>query len=274
MTTKSKIISGLIAIACLNSSCTQKDGTDKEQGYQSSVENQKKSDTENKSIKEIQLVHGENKPDFEEATLSLVGNVKDYPDDGKTELQFKVEHYELMDMTPNPDSLASSNKGQHIHAIIDNQPYTAHYNKKVELELEEGWHLGLFFLSKSYHESIKNGKAHVLVQFGSGKKFKKKAYDLTQPMLFYSRPKGEYEKKDADKILLDFFILNTQLKLEGPHIKLTVNDEEEFDIYEWKPYYLTGLPQGKNKIEMKLVDAEGKLIPSPANHIIREITIK
>ena len=51
----------------------------------------------------------------------------------------------------------------------------------------------LAFLSRSYHESVKNPNAFFLTQIGEGEKI-----DLTKEFLFYSRPKGVYKGKDSE----------------------------------------------------------------------------
>ena len=41
-------------------------------------------------------------------------------------------------------------------------------------------------------------------------------------MLFYSRPKAEYAGKDAKIILLDFYLVNTELSKDGNKVKAYV----------------------------------------------------
>nr|MBA3601570.1 hypothetical protein [Acidobacteriota bacterium] len=58
--------------------------------------------------------------------------------------------------------------GNHIHVILDNQPYEAYYNLDREFELRnvaDGEHTLRFFPSRPWHESYKNDGAFQLVKF-------------------------------------------------------------------------------------------------------------
>ena len=50
--------------------------------------------------------------------------------------------------------------------------------------------------------------------------------DLNSEFLFYSRPKGTYKGKDTEKLLLDFYLINTTISPEGNKVKATINDTE------------------------------------------------
>ena len=58
--------------------------------------------------------------------------------------------------------------GNHIHVILDNQPYEAYYNLDTEFELRnvaDGEHTLQFFPSRPWHESYKNTGAFQMVKF-------------------------------------------------------------------------------------------------------------
>ena len=125
----------------------------------------------------------------------------------------------------------------------------------------------LAFLSRSFHESVKNSNAYVLTQTGNEK------IDLTDEFLFYSRPKGTYKGVDTEKLLLDFYLVNTNLSSTGNKVKATIQDTE-FIIEEWAPYYIEGLPKGEIKIKLELIDASGNLIDSPFNLSNRTVILE
>ena len=131
---------------------------------------------------------------------------------GKIKFTYDIENYILGQQTEGAgtNGLANSGDGQHIHVIINNQPYMAKYKPELEQELDEGNYVVLSFLSRSFHESLKNPKAHTIRQFKVGNS-DAPGVDLTKPLMFYSRPKGTYEGDDAKKILLDFFLVNVDL---------------------------------------------------------------
>ena len=55
----------------------------------------------------------------------------------EVEFNFAVDNYQLGAQTdsPNAKKLANSGKGQHIHFIINNQPYSAHYESKFKKKI-------------------------------------------------------------------------------------------------------------------------------------------
>ena len=154
------------------------------------------------------------------------------------------------------NDLANSAKGQHIHFIVNNGPYSAHYNQDFSADVNDG-DVVLAFLSRSYHESVKNPNAYFLTQFGENQ-----SYDLTNEFLFYSRPKGTYKGNDTKKLLLDFYLVNTDISPTGNKVKATINDVV-FLIDEWTPYYIEGLPLGEISIKLELVNNDGVLIETP-----------
>jgi hypothetical protein len=67
-----------------------------------------------------------------------------------------------------PHKDPATGKGNHIHVILDNQPYEAYYelNQPFELRnLAEGKHTLRVFPSRPWHESFKNAEAFQLVTF-------------------------------------------------------------------------------------------------------------
>ena len=213
--------------------------------------------------------------EFPNASLELIS-----PQDGDMNLdqdlhfKFSVKDYELGVQTEKArDNLANSGKGQHIHLIIDNNPYSAHYEPEFDKEIEPGLHYAIAFLSRSYHESIKNGNSAEVFQFVVGEDPGAKMYDLNKPMLFYSRPKGTYSGEDAKKILLDFYLHNAELNTNGYHVRATINGKTEFVFERWRPYIVEGLPMGKNTIKLELIDSNGNPV-GDINSITREFTLE
>lgn len=145
--------------------------------------------------------------------------------------------------------------GNHIHVILDNQPYEAYYNidgRPFELRnVADGEHTLRVFASRPWHESYKNEGSFAMVKFTvkngnantnqpattntgqqmsnansnanasatpEGKAMQSStagAVDAAKPLLTYSRPKGEYKGTDADSIMIDFWLDNAQLTGDG-----------------------------------------------------------
>ena len=204
-------------------------------------------------------------PEYVNAKLSLKEPI--ITEDGY-EFSFDVVNYELgMQTLKNFDyQLANSEKGQHIHFIVNNDPYSAHYEEKFSKKFEGDSNLILAFLSRSYHESVKNKNAFVLTQLGEQK------IDLNNEFLFYSRPKGTYKGPATEKLLLDFYLINTQISADGNKVRATIQDKE-FMIDEWVPYYIEGLAKGEVKVKLELIDAFGNFIDTPFNPSERTVIL-
>ncbi len=188
------------------------------------------------------------------------------PDDSlvfeQIQLRFRVEDYQLGIRTPGERAkiLANSQKGQHIHLIVDERPYMAKYDKEFALELEPGKHTILAFLSRSFHESIKNPEAFELREVVVGESGEALSSTISEPGIFFSRPKGKYVVDDVENtpILLDFYLANVDLG-RGSRVKAII-DDNEFVLPEWKPYFIYGLDEGEHTISLELINTKGERI--------------
>lgn len=198
------------------------------------------------------------------------------PQAGEVDFAFEVGDYELGAQTEKNGmaaNLANSGNGQHIHFIVDNDPYSAHYEPEFKKEMTAGTHYVVAFLSRSYHESVKNANSFVAKKIVVGEAGDDMGVDLEQPTMIYSRPKGEYAGADTENLMLDFFLLNTTLSETGNKVRATINGQE-FMITEWAPYIIKGLPKGEATIKLELLDADGNLIPGGFNEVTRTVTLK
>jgi len=228
------------------------------------------------ATKKIELEKLINSPLYSDAVLELKEPDSTTTLDQETvDFNFEVKNYALGAQTESPNAklLANSQKGQHIHFILNNQPYSAHYTQNFKKEIPNGVHHLVAFLSRSYHESVKNEKSVILKKLVVGSNTKDTiGLDMEAATLIYSRPKGSYSGKDTQQILLDFFVLNTSISEEGNKVRVNINGEE-FLVTEWVPYIIKGLPIGQTTIELTLIDAQGNLIPGPFNKVKRTITL-
>jgi hypothetical protein len=202
--------------------------------------------------------------------------------------------------------------GNHIHVILDNQPYEAYYNLDQEFELRnvaDGEHTLRFFPSRPWHESYKNDGAFQMVRFTvknggadaskpvttnanqtmsnastaaptpEGKDMQTStagAVDAAKPLLTYSRPKGEYKGADADAIMIDFWLSNAKLQGDGGEyrVRYSVDGGEAKFIDKWQPIWLSGWTNGKHSVKVGLVDKAGNLVDNGGyNSTTREITV-
>ena len=229
------------------------------------------------SLSQITIEPLMDSPAFSDANLSLTAPSGDQFSKNTIDFEFEVKNYELGAQTDKNDitkTLANSDKGQHIHFIVDNNPYSAHYESDFSKEFSKGTHHIVAFLSRSYHESVKNKNSFVAktIEVGSSSQ-RESNVDLNKPTLIYSRPKGEYSGKDTENLMLDFFLLNTELSENGNYVKATINGKS-FEITKWQPYSIKGLPKGQVQIRLELLDADGKPIEGDYNDVTRSVTLK
>ena len=214
----------------------------------------------------ISITEVEGSPEYSNSVLKMNEPISI---DGGYKFSFNVNQYELgMQTLKDFDyQLANSAKGQHIHFIVNNGPYSAHYEDNFMKNLEKENNIILAFLSRSYHESVKNINAFILTQLGENK------IDLNSEFLFYSRPKGTYNGKDTEKLLLDFYLVNTDISKDGNKVRATI-EGTEFIIDEWAPFYIEGLPKGEINIKLELIDSSGSLIETPFNPSVRKVILE
>ena len=203
--------------------------------------------------------------------------------------------------------------GNHIHVILDNQPYEAYYNLDQEFELKnvaDGDHTLRVFPSRPWHESYKNDGAFQMVKFSvknggaesdkpattksgeqmsntntakptpEGKEMKESTagdVDPKKPLLTYSRPKGEYKGADGAEIMIDFWLLNAKLVGDGGEyrVRYTIDQEDtpKF-IDKWEPIWISRWKDGKHTIKLELTDKDGNLVDNGGyNATTREFNI-
>lgn len=273
MRTKTLVL-GLLAVAGLSVSSCQNQ-TEKAEEVES-----RPTGNEAATGGPITLTNFTQSPDFPDAQLSL-GNTTATPagDSVKVSFAFNVKNYELKAQTSDAGSKQCNNSkdGQHIHFIIDNKPYVALYEPKHEITVAKNTeHYVLCFLSRSYHESLKQKGASLLFHFKVDEKGKLQKMDEPKtPMVFYSRPKGDYLGKDTENVLFDFYVWNGTL---GNDLKVKADitsggKDTSIIVSDWKPYTLKNLAMGKNTIRLSMVDAKGNKVDGPNTEVSRDFNL-
>ncbi len=218
-------------------------------------------------------------PEANKYTVTPFSKSEAYPDANISNMQYKDGQfnfdvtgtaYKLGMQTPDAGAkmCANSAKGQHIHLIVDNKPYSAQYTSEFDYDIGDGEHTLMAFLSRSYHESIKTNQAHIFKKITVKDKNIMSANNISEPMVTYSRPKGTYVGADTKKVMLDFYVSNAELGVGGYMIDVNINGESH-KIDKWQPYYIEGMPMGENKITLSLMKGE-KLI----NKVTRMFELK
>lgn len=225
-------------------------------------------------------------PEFPDAKIGL-GSVKAEKvgkDSVKVSFAFDVKNYELKMQTADSATKQCNNsaQGQHIHFILDNKPYKALYEPKNEVTLANGTeHYLMAFLSRSYHESIKTAGAALVYHFRISADGKLEKLDEPKtPMVFYSRPKGDYMGKDTTNVLLDYYVWNAGLAPDGFKVNATIltekggmTDSTKFTFDKWESKFINNLPLGKNQVILTLTDKDGIPVEGPCTNVVREFTL-
>lgn len=241
------------------------------------VSTEKKNETVQEKPKDdnpITITKAPASPAYEDAVLTLVEPYSEKASaDDSIDFDFSLTAYELGIQTPDAAErgIANSGKGQHIHLIVNNGPYSAHYEPSFKKKMEPGNYTILAFFSRSYHESVKNTNAFITKQLTVGD-VEPVNVDFSAQHLFYSRPKGTYKGADTKKLMLDFYLLNSPLSKDGNKVKATINGKE-FIIDEWAPYYIENAPLGELTVSLELIDKDGNYVEGPFNKVTRKVTL-
>jgi hypothetical protein len=244
----------------------------------------------------VDLMKARGEQDEAKPTIRIVSPAKDAVIEGsKVEVKLDLSG-DLKGYMPHKDP--ATGKGNHVHVILDNQPYEAYYELGQPFELRNviaGKHTLRVFPSRPWHESYKNDGAFQIVTFtvkGGGDASKPTTtntgqtvannnsspasttpregkdmaattageVDATKPLLTYSRPKGEYKAEDADPIMIDFWLTGAKLQGDGGEyrVRYIVDDDEPKFIDKWEPIWLAGWINGKHTVRLELLDKDGK----------------
>jgi hypothetical protein len=244
----------------------------------------------------LELMKARGEQDEAKPVLKIVSPGKDAVINGsKVEVKLDLSG-DLKGYVPHKDP--ATGKGNHIHVILDNQPYEAYYELGQPFELRNviaGKHTLRVFPSRPWHESYKNDGAFQMVTFtvkGGGDASKPTTtnsgqtmannnsspttapsregkdvaastageVDPAKPLLTYSRPKGEYKDADADPIMIDFWLTGAKLKGDGGEyrVRYIVDDDEPRFIDKWEPIWLSGWINGKHTVRLELLDKDGR----------------
>ncbi|MCC6186090.1 MAG: hypothetical protein IT256_02945 [Chitinophagaceae bacterium] len=268
----------LIVLTIGSSSC-QQNGT----SHASEINDTVESASIDPSREPISLIPVVGSPEFLNAALTLrsANAIEIGKDSIKIDFAFDVKNYNLKNQTSDAGNKQCNNsdKGQHIHFIMDNAPYVALYEPKYSLSLpKNSEHYLMCFLSRSYHESIKTKGAAFVYHFRIDEQGKMiKLDEPTTPMVFYSRPKGAYLGDDSTNLLLDYYVWNGTLG-NDLKVKASIKNEnngqsKELSMDSWQAMFIQHLGTGKSSISLSLTDKDGNAVAGPMTSVTREFQV-
>jgi hypothetical protein len=221
-------------------------------------------------------------PEYPNARLSFAAPEAGarVPEGEAVEVRFSVTGFDLTAPTPGGEErgIARSTRGQHLHLVVNDRPYEAIYDLDEPFELEDlpaGTHVLRAFPGRDWHEAVKTpgALAQRLVVVGEDEPALP-ALEEWGPTVIYSRPQGLYEGQEADSVLVDFYLSNVRLSSDGHRVRLTLNGEQVFEVTEWAPYLLLGLPEGEHTLRLELLDPHGVPVHAPFHPVERSFEVR
>lgn len=198
--------------------------------------------------------------------------------EGKFVFRFSVKNYPLSCDSKDETTIHTEEnpEGNHIHFILDGKPYRDVFDTMFEARLTSGEHTVLAFLSDANHISLKNKSANFIAHFRTGDiKLMNRPMDMEKPMIYYNTPKEHYQvNEDKLNVVLDYFLMNTDISKEGNYVRATLDDVSSFNLYSWNPYVISGLGEGKHSLRIELRNKDNMLLPGPNTFVEREFTIQ
>ena len=192
---------------------------------------------------------------------------------GDVQVQLTVRNWPL---APDP--------GNHVHIIVDDEPYIAVRNVTEALnlnalvrdnlhhELAPGTHVLRVFPSRGHHESVKEPGAFAVAVFHYQERTPDFELNARAPMLTYSRPKGC--NVAGARVLLDFYLTNVRsLAADGTRVHYVIDEDVTGDITAWTPHYIENFAEGEHTIRLQLVGADGEVLPGRFNDTTRTIRV-
>lgn len=210
-----------------------------------------------------------------------------------TWIQFRIDGFALgaASQFERASEIVVSKMGQTVHVIIDNEPYIAinepavdpfdrstnfydmSYKFQLPYNLSEGVHTIRMFPARSYGESLKGDNTFAAMKFYVGTNRDSKEIDLSAPYITYNEPSPSMPLKAGTPVLLDFYVNNTELSVDGYKVRLSVDGTVDRVLTLWSPYYIYGLSKGRHTIRLELLDSDNKLVPGIFNDVEQTITI-
>lgn len=250
------------------------------------------------NLKEIQVVPVDPTPDPNQVETRIL-----FPKNGELRTSSPIKGQIRLDGIalgvdtedlPRRHEVWNDPEGQSLHIFVDNQPYFSvneafidalddvenYFDQRADFEipfkLQPGMHVIRTFPCRSYNESVKSDGAFTASVFYYQEKKDNSQIDLSAPYLTYNEPQGEYDydKKNPQPILLDFFVTNCALSKDGFKVRLTIDNDNQRVLTSWQPYYIYGLKKGMHRIRLQLLNPQNRPVSGLFNDVQRTIVIR
>lgn len=136
--------------------------------------------------------------------------------------------------------------------------------RKLKVDFQKGKVMVSIIALNAFNESIKmpGAMAVEVLDYENppvpNKTFSEK---LKMPYIHYIQPLGKFKYKEP--ILLDFYLVNTEIAPAGNKVELYVDGRLITRLSRWTPYQLQNLEPGFHKIKLVLVSPDNTPLPLP-----------
>jgi hypothetical protein len=163
---------------------------------------------------------------------------------GDVDFKFKTTNFPLLD-------------GHSIRLAIENGTQKFVFQAEEKVHLPKGQFICAAYLCDGNGICLKHPEALSLSQLNIGVD-NQASIDLSQPMIFLNLP----TYRETSSALVDFMLLNIDLAQNNDMVKLTIDNQTEVFLREWKPVKITGLTAGKHEVLVELMTNNERLYDS------------
>lgn len=160
----------------------------------------------------------------------------------------------------------ASGKGQHVQLVLDGRALPDWYQIDkawIFPALPKGTHTLLAFVQRPWDESIREAGAFAAVTFHVAEKSGKPAFDVAQPTLTVTSPRGKVKKADAARLLFDFFVTGCKVgpatDAEACQVIYRLNQDPQQVLTAWEPAFLQDVPVGKHTFVAAIYKGEKRV---------------
>lgn len=144
--------------------------------------------------------------------------------------------------------------GHSVKLAVENGTEKFIFEADKKVTLPKGTFLCAAYLCDENGISLKNSNSFQLTQLNIDSQ-ESKEINLKQPMIFLNLPTS----REGESILVDFMLFNTKLSKTGNKVRVSIDDNTEIYMDEWKTLKVKGLKKGNHKILVELINHESKL---------------
>ena len=172
----------------------------------------------------------------------------------------EVTPWETVDVFVRAENYAIGDGGNRLHVIVDNGSPVEHSHelKPVVLHgLAPGAHVLRIHAVKPDGKMLAGPEAGARLDFFVRRQDFSNFQPLDKPYLTVNLPKDGMAFPDAEgKVWFDFRAHNVSLAKEGYRVRLLLNGVETV-LSSPEPYAWTGLPEGRHRLVVELIDEDG-----------------